>query len=286
MVTRIIGLIHPGDMGSEVGACLTAVGHDVLWVPEGRSPETVARAKAANLRAVSSMDQLAAESDLVLSIVPPHGAVDVARALAGKTKLFVDCNAVSPDTAKEIERIVTANGTDFVDGGIVGPPPAKEGTTRLYLSGIRAPEVAQLFTGTRMEAPVLPGGAGAASGFKNCYAGWTKGSDALLLAILTTARSLGIEGELRKEWARSKPELTTRLHGAGWAASRKGWRWVREMEEIAQTFASAGMPSGFHQAAAEIFKRAPRNPKAEKDEAAVTAVVDGLSQPKKDARHR
>lgn len=283
MVAKIIGLIHPGDMGAEVGACLTAIGHDVIWVPEGRSPETLARAKAANLRAVSSMDQLAAESDLVLSIVPPHGAVDVARALAGKTKLFVDCNAVSPDTAKEIEKILTSAGTDFVDGGIVGPPPAKEGTSRLYLSGTRAAEVAEIFAGSRLEAPILPGGAGAASGFKNCYAAWTKGSDALLLAILTTARNVGVEAELRKEWARSKPELTARLHGAGWAASRKGWRWVREMEEIAKTFVSAGMPAGFHQAAAEIFQRAPRNPKAEKDEAAVTATIDGLSLSKKDA---
>lgn len=283
MVARIIGLLHPGEMGSEVGACLTAIGHDVIWVPEGRSPETAARAKAAGLRAVSSIDQLASESELVICIVPPHGAIDVARALAGKTKLFVDCNAVSPDTAKKIEKIVSAEGTDLVDGGIVGPPPAKVGTTRLYLSGGRASEVAELFAGARLEAPVLPGGAGVASGFKNCYAAWTKGSDALLLAILATARSVGIEDELRKEWARSKPELTSRLHGAGWAASRKGWRWVREMDEIADTFASAGMPAGFHKAAAEIFKRAPRNPKAEKDEAAVTATIDGLSLPKKDA---
>lgn len=279
MIRKTIGLVHPGEMGAEVGAALTAIGHEVLWVGQGRSPETQARAKAAKLRAVSSIDELAAQSDLVLSIVPPHGAIETAQALAGKAKLFVDCNAVSPDTAKEIEKIVTSQGTEFVDGGIVGPPPHKEGTSRLYLAGERAAQVADIFTGSRLGVVVLPGGAGAASGFKNCYAAWTKGSDALLLAILATARNVGVEEELRKEWARSKPELTARLYGAGWSAGRKGWRWIREMEEIAATFAAAGMPSGFHLAAAEIFQRAPRNPNAEKDEAAVTEAVDGLSKP-------
>jgi hypothetical protein len=33
------------------------------------------------------------------------------------------------------------------------------------------------------------------------------------------------------------------------------WRYVGEMEEIAETFRAAGLPGGFHLAAAEICQR-------------------------------
>jgi hypothetical protein len=52
------------------------------------------------------------------------------------------------------------------------------------------------------------------------------------------------------------------------------------MEEIAQTLASAGLPDGFHEAAAEIFRRSPRltdqgvGPSG-KD--ALSAVLDALT---------
>ena len=278
--TSTIGLLHPGEMGAEVGAALTAIGHKVLWIPEGRSKESADRAQAAGLTAVSNLEEMADQSEVILSIVPPHGALDVANLLAGKAKVFVDCNAVSPETSIEFEKIVTAKGSRYIDGGIVGPPPYNSGTTRLYLSGTDAKLIADLFTDSRVGAVVLPGGAGAASGFKNCYAAWTKGSDALLLAILSVAKNLGIEDELRSEWAHSKPELENRLYGAGWAAGRKGWRWVREMEEIAKTFSGAGMPSGFHMAAAEVFDRAVRDPKANKDQASLDFAIDGLVKSK------
>lgn len=273
---KIIGLIHPGEMGGSVGASLTSVGNDVLWAAEGRSPETRARAEAAQLRGVQNLDQLAEASDLIISIVPPLGALEMARQMAGKTKLYVDANAVSPESAREIENILNEKGTAFVDGGIVGPPPIKEGITRLYLSGDRAPEVAKLFEGSFVETPILEGGAGAASGLKMCYGGWTKGSDALLLAILTTAKHLGIEENLRAEWGRSKPELTPRLYGAAWAAGRKGWRWIQEMEEVAKTLEGAGMPQGFHLAAADIFERSLHDPKAERDEQTLDSIVESL----------
>ena len=263
-------------MGAAVGAALTSIGQEVLWATSGRSEETKTRALAADLHGVSDLDELARSSDLIISIVPPHGAVEMARLMAGKTKLYVDANALSPDTAIEIEKILNEKGTELVDGGIVGPPPTKAGVTRLYLSGKRASEVSNLFDGSLVEAPVLTGGAGAASGIKMCYGGWTKGSDALLLALLATAQHLGVEEALRSEWSRSKPELDARLYGAGWAAGRKGWRWIGEMEEIAKTFKSAGMPSGFHLSAADIFERSLHDPHAERDEKTLSAVIKSL----------
>ena len=140
----------------------------------------------------------------------------------------------------------------YVDGGIVGPPPLAPGNTRLYLSGPRAEEIRALFGGTEVDARVVPP-PGTASAVKVAYASWTKGSAALLLAARALARAEGVESVLLEEWGISQPGLEKRWDGADGAAKAKGWRWVGEMEEIAAAMAAAGLPEGFHQAAAEIY---------------------------------
>src|SRR5207249_1312463 len=110
--------------------------------------------------------------------------------------LYVDANAVSPGTAREIADLITGSGGRYVDGGIIGPPPARPGATRLYLSGADAAEVAGLFAGTPLDARVVAGTATAASAVKVAYAGWTKGTAALLLALRALAREQGIEDAL------------------------------------------------------------------------------------------
>jgi 3-hydroxyisobutyrate dehydrogenase-like beta-hydroxyacid dehydrogenase len=249
-----VGVLHPGEMGAALGARLRERGHDVAWAGEGRSAATRARAEAAGLRDAGPLDALLAGCDAVVSVCPPHAALEVARAAAGHRGVFVDANAVAPATAAEIGAVVEGGGGRFVDGGIVGPPPHQAGTTRLYLSGAAAPEVAVLFDGTPVEAPVLGPEPGAASALKMAYAAWTKGTAAMLLAIRAAARDAGVEDALLAEWERSQPDVPGRLAAAGDAAERKGWRWVGEMEEIAATLAAAGQPDGFHRAAAEVFR--------------------------------
>jgi 3-hydroxyisobutyrate dehydrogenase-like beta-hydroxyacid dehydrogenase len=165
----------------------------------------------------------------------------------------VDANAIAPQTARAVRALVEPGGARFVDGGIIGPPPAAPGTTRLYLSGDAAPAVAGLFERSALEAVVLPGAVGAASALKLTYAAWTKGTAALLLAIRRAARAHGVEAALLAEWALSQPDLAARSARAEQAAADKGWRWEGEMREVAATFADAGLPEGFHHAAAEIF---------------------------------
>jgi hypothetical protein len=131
------------------------------------------------------------------------------------------------------------------------------GLTRLYLSGPRAAEVAALFGGTDLDARVVPP-PGSASAVKMAYASWTKGSAALLLAARALARAEGVESALLEEWGVSQPGLEKRWDGADAAAAAKGWRWVGEMEEIAAAMAAAGLPEGFHQAAAQIYGIYPR----------------------------
>jgi|SRR5579863_5150759 len=258
-----IGLLHPGEMGAAVGQCLAAAGHRVLWVPDGRSAASAARAAAAGLTAASGgLAGLVREADVIVSVCPPHAAVGVARQVAGFGGVYVDANAVAPGTAREIAEMVEAGGARYVDGGIIGTPPVAQGFIRLYLSGERAEQVRRLFAGGEVEARVIGGDAVsggdalfAASAVKMAYASWTKGSAALLLAARALARAEGVEDVLVAEWAGSQPGLAERSGRAAGSAAAKGWRWVAEMEEIAAAMAAAGLPDGFHLAAAEIYRR-------------------------------
>ena len=273
----VIGLLHPGEMGAAVGACLTRRGFNVLWASAGRSPATADRAEAAGLRDVGTAGEMADQADMVLSICPPHAALEVAHSAAGFRGTYVDANAVSPATAREIARVVQSAGAGYVDGGIIGAPPRSPGDSRLYLSGPRATEVKSLFAGTALDAQVIGDQPGAASAVKMAYAAWTKGTAALILAVRALARAEGVEQPLLAEWEQSQTALTSRSHTAARSATEKGWRWVAEMEEIAVSMAAAGLPPGFHQAAAAIYRRAPHaTTPAPADEHTLSKVADAL----------
>jgi 3-hydroxyisobutyrate dehydrogenase-like beta-hydroxyacid dehydrogenase len=268
----VVGILHPGAMGAALGAQLRAAGHEVLWASEGRSPDTVRRAQDAGLRDAGTPAGVADRSEILLSVCPPHAARDVATGVAGRAALFVDANAVSPATAREIAATIAGAGGRAIDGGIVGPPPGADASASLLLSGVGAEAVAALFDGTRVRARVLAGDVGAASAAKMAYAAWTKGSAALLLAVRALAKAEGVTDALLAEWAISHPDLPAASQRAARGAAGKAWRWVGEMEEIAATFTDAGLPGGFHQAAAAVYERLAAEPGTD-----LEAVLDALA---------
>ena len=247
----VVGVLHPGEMGAAVGSALRGCGHTVLWASAGRSVATTERAQQAGLEDAGDVRELCRRCDVLFSICPPHAATDVARLTSGFRGIYVDANAIAPKTA----RAVGALHERFVDGGIVGPPPLQPGTTRLYLSGGEADPIVALFAGTNVDARAISDEPGAASAIKAAYAGWTKGSAALLLTVRELARAEGVEQALLAEWRLSIPELEERLAGAERSARRKGWRWIGEMEEIAAGMRANDLPPGFHEAAAAVFRR-------------------------------
>jgi hypothetical protein len=220
---------------------------------------------------------VAARARVILSVCPPHAALDVAWSVHGFTGIYLDANAIAPGTAREVEQLISSNGGDYVDGGIIGPPPLTPGSTRLYLSGEHAPAVASLFAGTDLEPRIAAGPAMAASAVKMAYASWTKGTAAMLLAARALAQAEGVEDTLLAEWAISQPDLTAQSDGSARSGAAKGWRWVGEMEEIAHCMAGAGLPDGFHQAAAEIFRRCPRDAGARPSADLTAAVLAALN---------
>ena len=250
-----IGLLHPGQMGSAVGAALAQAGHRVLWVSTDRSPESRQRAAAAGLEDAGTLEALAAQAEVILSICPPHAAPDVAEQVAarGFTGIYADCNAISPHRTRAVETIIAGAGATYVDGGIVGGPPAGgPPRTSLYLSGAAAARVAACFPAEALHAVVLSDRIGAASALKMCYAANTKGTSALFAAILALAEQEGVRDALERQWGES---LTASAHKRAADSALKAWRFVGEMHEIAATFAESGLPGGFHAAAAEIYER-------------------------------
>jgi hypothetical protein len=250
MGSMIIGILHPGSMGSGLGA--QAAG-SAVWASEGRSAATRQRAVDAGFEDVGTLPEIVERADVLISVCPPGAALDLARQVAGIgfDGLYVDANAVSPGTVREIGSLFRR----FVDGGIVGPPPIRPGLTRLYVCGDEAGTIAAVFEGSLVEVIRVEGAVGSASAVKVCYASWTKGTSALLLAIRALAREEGVEDHLISEWRISIPELPERSDGAAGGAGPKAWRFVGEMKEISAAFESAGLPGGFHAAAADVYER-------------------------------
>ncbi len=248
-------LLHPGLMGASIGKSLRMAGPDapVMWVSELRSSETHARAEAADLTAVPNLAAGIEMASVVISVCPPAAAVEQAATVKalGFDGIYVDMNAIAPATT----RAIAGDFDHFVDGGIVGPPVKSAGTTRLYLSGDGASQVGALFDGSWLEVRVVGGGVGAASALKMSFAAWTKGTSALLLAIRALADVEGVTEALMAEWETSMPELVARSERTPAVVGPKAWRFEAEMEEIADTFAAADLPDGFHRAAAEIYGR-------------------------------
>jgi len=254
-MTMRIALLHPGEMGVTVGVCAKTAGHEVGWVASGRSEATRRRADTAGFAAFPDLGGLLHASDMVISVCPPSAAKTTARTVAERRfrGLYVDANAISPRTAESVAKTIATAGAVYVDGGIVGPPVREEGTTRLYLSGPRAADVLACFTGSALEAIDIGESPNAASALKMCYAAWTKGSTALLLAVGALARAEHVESPLQAEWARSLPNLARRLESSAAANAPKAWRFEGEMREIADTFEANGLSGDFHRAAAETF---------------------------------
>jgi putative dehydrogenase len=274
-----VAVIAPGMMGSAVAKRLTACGVKVRTSLSGRSTPTIARADAAGM--TDATDAQLAQSDFILSIVPPGTALAVAERLApamrdAKQKpIYVDCNAVGPDTVLRIERVVREAGAAFVDGGIIGPPPDLDSTrTRIYLSGPDAAKVAVLEQ-YGLSTPVQPGPVGAASAMKMSYAGITKGFTALGAAMMLAATRAGTADALVAEMKVSQPVLLKWLTTQMPRMHSKAYRWVAEMEEIA-AFVGEDQPGfGFYETAARLYEQIAADFKGSRQE---TAALDAFCE--------
>lgn len=261
MIGPTIGLLAPGEMGHAVAAILQRGGLRVITNLSGRSEQTASRARKAQIEAVADDAALARESDIFLSIAPPGEAMSIARRIVAAASrrstrlIYVDCNAVSPDTAREIGAILAPAGFAYVDAGIIGPPPREgESRTRIYASGPEAAAFARLRE-QGLDIRVVDGGIGAASAVKMCYAALTKGLMAIASQAFASASRLGVAEALRAELATSRAWVLDEADKGLPKVPPKAYRWIAEMEEIGATFASAGFSPDLFEAVADVYRQ-------------------------------
>lgn len=252
-----IGILHPGEMGVSIAASAIHNGHEVFWVSEGRSDNTRQRAEKHKLSELVSTAALCEMCEIILSVCPPQAAEEVAQSVveAGFTGLFLDANAIAPQRSIRIGQQMESAGIRFVDGGIVGGPAWTPEETWLYLSGTYAKEIADRFIDGPLETKILGNEIGKASALKMCYAAHTKGTTALLAAIVATAEELGVREDLYAHWDMDREGFADQVSHRVTRVTKKAWRFEGEMKEIAATLHSAGLPEGFHEAAAEVYRR-------------------------------
>ena len=257
MPSETIGILHPGAMGVSVATCALRSGHQVCYASEGRSDATRARASEHHLPDLGTLAELCRACSIIISVCPPHAAEDVAKQVIGHgfRGLYLDANAISPQKAERIGKMLTDAGITFVDGGIIGGPAWTPGETWLYLSGEEATRIADCFPAGPLETSIIGEEIGKASALKMCYAAYTKGTTALLTAILALAEANGVRAELSAQWERDEPGFGEGAERRARRVTAKAWRFAGEMDEIASTFESAGLPSGFHAAAGEVYRR-------------------------------
>jgi 3-hydroxyisobutyrate dehydrogenase-like beta-hydroxyacid dehydrogenase len=252
-----IGILHPGEMGISIAASAINSGHEVFWLSKGRSDKTRGRAAKHNLQESDSLTDLCQTCEMIVSICPPYAAEEVAQSVreAGFKGLYLDANAISPQRVLKIGAMLEEIGAHFVDGGIIGGPAWKPKETWLYLSGEYFQDIASCFSNGPLETKVIGNEIGKASALKMCYAAYTKGTTALLSAILATAESLGVREELYQQWDMDESGFSEQVNRRVARVTAKAWRFEGEMMEIASTFQRAGLPDGFHEAAAEVYQR-------------------------------
>lgn len=271
-----IAILMPGDMGHAVGRVLREHGHHLLTCLSGRSSRTRDLAKEAGFEDAADLTALVGKVDMVLSILPPGRALAQADAVAeamrevGKTPVYVDCNAISPDLTARVGEVISSAGAPYIDGGIIGLAPGKGTGTRFYVSG---PDTAPMeaLDGKGIEVLSLGNDIGAASGLKMCYAGLTKGRWTLQTAVLLAAEQLGLSEALKREFEFSQQAEYKVMRERVPRLPADSERWIAEMEEIAATFASAGVPSGFHEGATEIFRTLAKTPFAQETRETIDA---------------
>jgi 3-hydroxyisobutyrate dehydrogenase-like beta-hydroxyacid dehydrogenase len=275
MTVESVGILSPGEMGSVLAKSMIKNGMNVVTSLEGRSHLTRLRAAETGIRDAGTIDALVAECDVLISVLTPSEAVDVAHHVAesmrrtGSTPIFADCNAIAPQTVRAMSTQFTVMGAAFVDAGIAG--------RRIYCSG---PET-QAFESLReyglditCVGPVI----GQASGLKMLHSTTTKGTRAMWLELLLAARMMGLSDALAEEFAAGgimvKPELIEFISHE----PKRARRMVGELEEAALTYEGLGLTPLMLHGAAEMHRLISETPLAdqsprEKDPPVETILV-------------
>jgi 3-hydroxyisobutyrate dehydrogenase-like beta-hydroxyacid dehydrogenase len=255
-----IGILSIGEMGFHWARLLTGKNIEVLTFDKNRSQVTRRRAVNAGVTSVPSMVELASASDLIVSLVVPTAARQVATELASalseiekKSLYFLDANAISPMTAKMIQNSLADLPVTFIDGCIIGSAAKLSQDTILYVSGPAAAKIELLrdygFTVKTLGPEICQ-----ASAFKIIYAGLTKGLQGLLVELLMGAKSLNLLDQLIECYDDRFPGLVKKVGRGISALPVHAGRRAQEMDELQQTLQYCGLTSEMAPAVRKVLE--------------------------------
>jgi 3-hydroxyisobutyrate dehydrogenase-like beta-hydroxyacid dehydrogenase len=258
MRLQTIAILSPGDMGHGVGRVLREHGYEIITYVKDRSIRTRKLANKTGFRNIDSLEILVDQADLILSIIVPSEAITLAYSISqalkrsGKTAHYADCNAISPETSRKVGKIISDVGSNYIDGSIIGGVPKKNSMPRFYVSGPDVGPMEQL-DGKGIIVKSLGPEIGKASGIKMCYAGMTKATSALHIAVLAAASKMELTEVFLEELEFSQAAILAQMHSSIPSLPSKTLRWVGEMDEIAATYEKLGLTPCFHQGSSKIY---------------------------------
>jgi len=259
MVIETVAILSPGDMGHAVGQLLREHELKVVTCLTGRSQRTKDLAELAGIADVPDLNDMVAQSQIILSISVSEMVPSICQQVADAIKatnanvLFAECNAISPQLSRQMEPIITAAGGRYIDASIVGGPPLNGSSPRFYASGDNTAEFEGL-ANFGLDVRTAGTEVGQASGIKMCYAAMTKGSSALYSELLMAAEMMGLSDFVKAEFQSSQPAVLQRMERGLPGVPAKARRWVSEMEEIKDTFEHLGLTPHLFQGVADMYR--------------------------------
>ena len=264
-----IGIMSIGEMGFHWAKLLKGHGVEVLTYDKDRAEVSRKRGENAGVKSLASMADLVSQAELIVSIVVPSAAIDVAKKVAEAVKtarrkdlIFLDANAISPMTAQEIGKTLEPAGVNFIDGCIIGSAARMGKGTIVYVSGPEANRM-QVLENFTIPVKVLGASTNQASAFKVVYAGLTKGLQGLFCELFMGARRFGLVEEIRAQYDQSFPGLLEKISSSIVGLNVHAGRRAEEMDELKRTFDHFGMKSFMAPAAQKVLEAIAALPRSE-----------------------
>jgi 3-hydroxyisobutyrate dehydrogenase-like beta-hydroxyacid dehydrogenase len=259
-------------MGSNVARILLESGLRVVTTLEGRSPRTERLCRDAGIEVLASLSEVARVADIVMSIVLPAAALDVAKKYADAVRqhggqgsgdrlmsssafarLYVDANAVSPEVVDKIGLVLAGASVDYVDGAIHGQAALLRTCAIIYVSGARAAEVSRLF-GQAVRVLVAGDKPGQASAVKGALTGVAKAVTATYLEMAVLAREAGFFELFMEGFKLLYPGILEAVSRMLPSYPRHGRRRAEEMRELVHTMREMGVQPSISQGAEQVIQ--------------------------------
>jgi 3-hydroxyisobutyrate dehydrogenase-like beta-hydroxyacid dehydrogenase len=261
-----VGILYSGEMGSALGRVFAESGCRVVTTLQGRSPRTQRLCRDAGLEALDSLGEVVRLAEMVVSVVPPSAAIQVAKEYAEQTaahdvkvtsgdrrRLYVDANAISPATIEEIDKILAPVGIDFVDVAINGLAAVLRTDAIVYLSGSRASELARLVQ-PALRVQIVGDTPGKASALKGALAGLSKGVTALFIEIAVVARAAGVSESFLERCRDYYPGVMEVVDRMLPSYPRHARRRAEEMKELNEAIQRLGLRPDMVRAAEQVTR--------------------------------